>query len=322
LASFYSFKMIIWLKKNYQYSIDSKTKIPSFIGSLFNWRPNAVTITDKSNYQKYIDFITIKDLNLEMINHTIKVITKLVIVNLLAIYLKNNRPQIPEKSYGLRILNYSLTGHPFVEAYELFYCSLWIILTITNFSFIWNVTCIIFGLILRPLLSKGVDINKKQEEKPKSFKTILKEWLILTIFYTKPLMGKPYFSTSPRDLWSNQWHQLYNEVFKELGFLPVRNYFKHNKTLGQMLGMLSVYLISGLFHDYIALVIFNHFSIDFIVFFLFHGLVLILWEAVEGKILGRSKGIKDSFEIRIFKMMIFFPIMIFSLPQFAEPYIK
>ncbi|CAG8819089.1 231_t:CDS:2, partial [Racocetra persica] len=107
----------------------------------------------------------------------------------------------------------------------------------------------------------------KQRENSKTLKAIIKEWLILTIFYTKPLMGNPYFSTSPRDLWSNQWHQVYHQVFQELGYLPVKNYFKRNQTLGRALGICAAFLI-------------------------------ILWEVVEGDILGRGKDFKDSFGIK------------------------
>ncbi|KAF0502410.1 toxin biosynthesis protein [Gigaspora margarita] len=321
-AALISFKMIIWMKKNYQFSIDSKTKIPSFIGSLFNWRPNAMTIPEDSNYQKYIDSIKVTDLNLEMINHLIKIIIKSVILGFLVKFLKNNRPEIPERSYALRVLDYLWTGRPFIDIYTFFYCLLWIFYVLINFSVFWNSNCIIYGIILRPLLSNGINGDKKLQEEQKSFKIIAKEWLILTIFYTKPLMGNPYFSISPRDFWSNQWQQLFHLSFKEIGYLPVQKYFSHNRTLGNVLGICAVYLLSGLIHDYIAIVVFNHFSIDFIVFFLFHGLFLILWEVVEGKILGRRKDVKDSFIIRIFKMSIFLPIAAFSLPQFAEPYIR
>ncbi|CAG8712421.1 25013_t:CDS:2 [Gigaspora margarita] len=220
-AALISFKMIIWMKKNYQFSIDSKTKIPSFIGSLFNWRPNAMTIPEDSNYQKYIDSIKVTDLNLEMINHLIKIIIKSVILGFLVKFLKNNRPEIPERSYALRVLDYLWTG------------------------LFWNSNCIIYGIILRPLLSNGVNGDKKLQEEQKSFKIIAKEWLILTIFYTKPLMGNPYFSISPRDFWSNQWQQLFHLSFKEIGYLPVQKYFSHNRTLGNVLGICAVYLLSG-----------------------------------------------------------------------------
>ncbi|CAG8653853.1 4632_t:CDS:1, partial [Cetraspora pellucida] len=62
----------MWLKKNYQSSVDSKVKVPSFIGSLCNWRPKSVTIPDESKHKKYIDAIKVSDLNQEMINITAK----------------------------------------------------------------------------------------------------------------------------------------------------------------------------------------------------------------------------------------------------------
>ncbi|CAG8595859.1 2414_t:CDS:1 [Dentiscutata erythropus] len=321
LAVLYTFKMIIWLKRNYQSSIDSKIKIPSFIGSLFNWRPDAVTIPDKQKYQKYIDFIEVTDLNKEMINHTINAIIKFVILDLIGEYLRDNKPEIPERSYGLRVLDYLRTGHPFTDRYIFFHCILLIFILIVSFSLVWNINCIIYGMFLKPLLTNNVN-EKRKLEKSKYFKTQLKEWLITSIFYTKPIMGKPYFSTGPRDLWSKQWHQILNQSFKELGYLPVRNCFKHNKTLGQVLGTCSVFLISGLFHDYIAIVAFNHFSLDYVAFFLLHGILLILLEPVENYIVRREKDAKDNFGIKVFKMALFLPIAIFTVPLFAEPYVK
>ncbi|CAG8580246.1 3027_t:CDS:1, partial [Cetraspora pellucida] len=211
--------MIIWMKKNYQFSIDLKTKFPSFVSTLFNWRINGITISYETNYQKYIDSITVKDLNLKMINHLIKAITKFVILDLLLEYLKDNKPEIPERSYALRVLDYLITGHPFTETYTFVYCFLWSILIILSFSLVWNKACILFGIILRPLLSNSVKENEKLQES-KSLKMIIKEWLILSLFYTKPLMGNPFLSIDPRDFWSNQWHQIYNEPFHELGYFP------------------------------------------------------------------------------------------------------
>ncbi|CAG8659978.1 12466_t:CDS:1, partial [Dentiscutata heterogama] len=297
LATLYTFKMMVWLKKNYQSSIDSKIKIPSFIASLFNWRPDAVTIPDESKYQRYIDSIKVTDINQVIINHTIEAIIKFLIIDLISDYLRINKPEFSERSYGLRVLDYLRTGRPFIEIYTFFYCILFIIVAIISFLIFWDVNCIIFGIILKPLLSDSDDKNRKREES-KSFKTNLKEWLIISIFYTKPLMDKPYFSTGPRDLWSNQWHQIYHQIFIELGYLPVRNYFKHNKTLGRILGTCSVFLLSGLFHDYIAMVAFKYFSLDYTTFFLFHGILLILWEAVENNILGKGKDFKENFGIK------------------------
>ncbi|CAG8740962.1 4463_t:CDS:2, partial [Dentiscutata erythropus] len=263
--------MIIWLKRNYQSSIDSKIKIPSFIGSLFNWRPDAVTIPDKQKYQKHIDFIEVTDLYKEMINHTIKAIIKFVILDLIGEYLRNNKSEIPERSYGLRVLDYLRTGHPFTDIYTFFHCILLIFNLIISISLVWNIDCIIYGMLLKPLLSNSVKEKSKLEES-KSFKTKLKEWLIISIFYTKPIMGLPYFSTGPRDLWSKQWHQVLNQAFKELGYLPVRNYFKHNKTLGRVL--------------------------DYVAFFLLHGILFILLETVENNIVRREKDTKDNFGIK------------------------
>ncbi|CAG8792067.1 1796_t:CDS:1, partial [Gigaspora rosea] len=218
-----------------------------------------------------------------------------------------------ERSYVLRVLDYLRTGRPFIEPHTFFCCIIFILCAILAFSIVWNIGCIIFGIILKPLLSDNVNNNKNQKES-KSFKTNLKKWLIDTIFHTKPLIGDPYFATGPRDLWSNQWQQLYQQIFKELGYYPTQNYFKQNEFLGRELGIFSTFLISGLFHEYISIVAFNYFSLDYIAFFLFHGIFFILWETVECKILGRGTDFKDNFGTKVFKMALLLPIAVFTTP--------
>ncbi|CAG8837582.1 349_t:CDS:1, partial [Cetraspora pellucida] len=68
------------VEKNYQFSVDSKIKVPSFIGSL--------TIPDESKYQKYINSIKVSDLNREMINNRTELIVKSLFLELLSKYLK------------------------------------------------------------------------------------------------------------------------------------------------------------------------------------------------------------------------------------------
>ncbi|CAG8796076.1 28103_t:CDS:2, partial [Gigaspora margarita] len=135
----------------------------------------------------------------------------------------------------------------------------------------------------------------------KSYITHIKEWLILTIFYTKPLVDKPYLSTSPRDFWSNRWHSIYRECFRELFYLPVRNFFKFNRTFGFILGILSVYLISGIIHDYIDFVSFDY---------------------SKGYSIGKGRNIKDNLAIKIFKILIFLSVLSLTAPWYAEPLIR
>ncbi len=53
----------------------------------------------------------------------------------------------------------------------------------------------------------------------------LKEWFLTFLFNTKHLFSEPMIASSPRDLWSVRWQLMFNECFKELGYLPVRNLF-------------------------------------------------------------------------------------------------
>ncbi|CAG8635728.1 7122_t:CDS:2, partial [Cetraspora pellucida] len=134
------------VEKNYQFFVDSKIKVPSFIGSL--------TIPDEPKYQKYIDSIKVSDLNREM---------------------KTTR----------------------------------------------------------------------------RIKTIIKEWLIISIFYTKPFVGNPWFSTSPRDLWFIKY---INKIFKNLAtFL--------SETILNAISLLGSHLEYNK-----RITSFNHFSIDYAIF--------------------------------------------------------
>ncbi|CAG8526107.1 9356_t:CDS:2 [Dentiscutata heterogama] len=286
--------MLIWMKK-----IQYLNENPSFISSLFNWRPHALTIPDKNNYQGYIESITNKELNLYIIKRTILMFGKFLFFDFLIEFLLDNEPEIPEKLYILRIFDYFVTGHQIISLYNFFYCNIYLLLTYVTFSFGWDVQIILFGIILNPLLfikNKG-----KQSEENKSYITHIKEWLILTIFYTKPLVDKPFLSTSPRDFWSNRWHSIYRECFRDLFYFPVRNFFKSNRNIGYILGILLVYFISGILHDYINFVAFSY---------------------TKGYSTGRGRNVKDSLTVKIFKIVIFLSVLSLTAPWNAEPLIR
>ncbi|CAG8646639.1 12979_t:CDS:2 [Dentiscutata erythropus] len=275
-------------------------------------RPHALTIPDKNNYQGYIESITHKELNLYIIKRTILMFGKFLFFDFLIEFLLDNEPEIPERLYILRIFDYFVTGHQIISLYNFFYCNVYLLLTYVTFSFGWDVQIILFGIILNPLLF--IKNNGKQSEENKSYITRIKEWLILTtyitrikewliltIFHTKPLVDKPFLSTSPRDFWSNRWHSIYRECFRELFYYPVRNFFKFNRNIGYILGILLVYFISGILHDYIYFISFAY---------------------AESYSTGRGRNVKDSLTVKIFKIVIFLSVLSLTAPWNAEPLIR
>ncbi|CAJ0757174.1 6625_t:CDS:2 [Entrophospora sp. SA101] len=78
----------------------------------------------------------------------------------------------------------------------------------------------------------------------------LKIWLVSTLFYSKPMFDQPYLSSSPRDFWSNRWHQLIHESFVELAYKPSKSHLKPN-ILGEIIGVLGSFFISAAIHEYI-----------------------------------------------------------------------
>ncbi|KAG9005312.1 hypothetical protein FRB95_007575 [Tulasnella sp. JGI-2019a] len=58
-----------------------------------------------------------------------------------------------------------------------------------------------------------------------------------------PLFWKPLSGTSLRQLWSKRWHPLFRQEFTALGFRI------GNMVMGQLGGLLGVFMLSGLLHD-------------------------------------------------------------------------
>ncbi|EIW74081.1 hypothetical protein CONPUDRAFT_133484 [Coniophora puteana RWD-64-598 SS2] len=58
-----------------------------------------------------------------------------------------------------------------------------------------------------------------------------------------PLFDAPWRSTSLRELWSQRWHQLFQELFISLGSRPT------NRVFGRPAGIIGAFLVSGVLHD-------------------------------------------------------------------------
>ena len=73
-----------------------------------------------------------------------------------------------------------------------------------------------------------------------------------------------------------------NECFRELGYLPARNLFASfvPKKIAVMMGLLSGFGVSAILHEYIVIGLFDIWTGEHFFFFMIHGVIFVLWEAV------------------------------------------
>ena len=147
----------------------------------------------------------------------------------------------------------------------------------------------------------------------------LKEWFIDTLFNTKPFFNEPWMSSSPRDFWSFRWHVTFNELYKELGFLPVRNLFSSifSRKISNSFGVLGALGISALQHEYLATSMFDVCTGEHLFFFMAHGVIFILWEAVFGYENSTNHITKTK---RFLKWILLASIYLSITPAFVEPF--
>jgi hypothetical protein len=83
----------------------------------------------------------------------------------------------------------------------------------------------------------------------------------------------PLFSLSLREFWGQRYNRLIGTVLKESIFEPIRSEFS-----SQLIGALTTFIVSGLFHVHIAFVAFDDISHLFptFMFFLIHGIACCL----------------------------------------------
>uniref|UniRef100_U9V2A9 Wax synthase domain-containing protein n=1 Tax=Rhizophagus irregularis (strain DAOM 181602 / DAOM 197198 / MUCL 43194) TaxID=747089 RepID=U9V2A9_RHIID len=93
----------------------------------------------------------------------------------------------------------------------------------------------------------------------------LKEWMMTFIFNTKSLFNQPWMASSPRTC-----------------LLPVRNLLTTfvPRKIANMMGVLGAFAISSLLHEYIIIGNYNIWAGEQTFFFMIHGVIFILWEAI------------------------------------------
>ncbi|CAG8574088.1 411_t:CDS:1 [Dentiscutata heterogama] len=322
-------KLLLWLKK-YHSPDTQESEFNSFFSTLFIWRPDPLKI-DKSE-KKYIDQITINDYFVNQGKRFAITTFKFLVFEFILAWAETYKPIIPDRIYLFRVIDYFLTGKPFITPFYLFYNYVLAVNIYIFISLAYDIFVLSFGLLL-PLLqiiqSSQYSVNKISKSRYQAILSSkiqeVKEWLILLLFHTKVPMNFPFISTSPRDFWSKRWHIVLREIFLDLGYVPVKNLFGKHKKIGNIFGILSAFFVSGLLHEYIVYCMWGNSPGEQMLFFLFHGLLLILWEVAEGLLVGNGIAInevKDSWGIWLFKLILFNTIAIFGIPSFFEPYLR
>ena len=88
-------------------------------------------------------------------------------------------------------------------------------------------------------------------------------------------------SKSPSDFWGKRWNMVVHKGLKNGAYKPVRKY-----TNSRVLAVIATFLVSGIIHEYVNLVLFFDRGIQFewkqILFFSWNGFLILLEYAVGG----------------------------------------
>ncbi|CAG8508904.1 12719_t:CDS:1 [Funneliformis mosseae] len=327
-------KMLLFLKYNWSYlnqeGSNQKKEFKPFLWLIFNTRFNSYIIPPKkenSNEKENSLIITspkTSQINKKIINRTIITLTKCLILDLVMLISTRYTTVIPEKPYQLRLLEFFTKGIPAFTMnsmlqYLNFLLCVYLVLSIYSYDIYTIINATFYRLFLhssseemnyKPILIKSGLLTSSEYFS-------LKEWMITFLFNTKHLFSEPWMASSPRDFWSVRWQLLANEVFKELGFLPVRNAFVPfvPKKVANMMGVLGAFGVSALLHEYLIIGQFNIWTGEHLFFFMIHGVIFILWKAIFGR-----ENINEYSKIKRFlKWFLLLIVNLSVLPAFIEP---
>ncbi|CAG8444516.1 13228_t:CDS:2 [Cetraspora pellucida] len=179
------------------------------------------------------------------------------------------------------------------------------------------------GILLYDDINKGKNGEIKNNNKFNKGLMAIKQWLISFLFETPMLFDVPYLSSSPKDFWNNRWQQMYRQSFSELAYKPTFNFiftsfislFSNHKfnsylfnstkvskksassnsikniifLIAHSSGVFASFVLSGLFHEYVLFGLFGVISGEQMGFFLFHAMVMIIWEGVGIFLFGNKQ---------------------------------
>ncbi|POG75024.1 hypothetical protein GLOIN_2v1569819 [Rhizophagus irregularis DAOM 181602=DAOM 197198] len=311
----YSCKMLIWLKK----SLNDPSYIKPFVWSLFYWRAKEGNIPIMRQDDLLKQGITKDRLESYINRHYIIYLCVWILYMICAQFSELFVPDIPKTSFPIRVIEYFFyDGPPFTSLFNLFYCYIYAGALFFSINYLYEVIILSSAHLLKYIYST-----------PNSFlhRTLtndqlnsLKLWLISLLFYSKPIFNQPYLSENPRELWSIRWHQMFHEIFVELGYKPACYLFSSFPAkLQKIFGTLASFAISGILHEYILYSSSRYLTLEQFTYFLFNAIVMMIWESFSKFRLDQGqkflwKRIRDSLFMTVF--------VLFTLPWFIEPYIK
>ncbi|CAG8813614.1 14627_t:CDS:1 [Gigaspora margarita] len=306
-----------------------------------------------------------------------------IILTFLETYVPTVSPQpYPVRIFNY-FINNNNSSQPFISYFDLFYSYIYTGFLYINMSWLYEICLFCCALLFYGILfyDKNRDVELKNDNLFNKGLIVIKSWLISFLFETPMLFDIPYLASSPKDFWSRRWQQMYRQSFSELAYQPTfyftfaslislfsnNNIFNSTKVtstkviekkvvpkfikniifiLANSCGVFAAFFLSGLFHEYVLFGLFGVYSGEQMGFFLFHAVVMIIWEGI-GMLFG-NKSIKQKVSndkkdcekedekdqifkndssntnigIKFLQFIIWNSILIFSTPLMMEPYIR
>jgi hypothetical protein len=330
IAIFCGIKLLLFLKFNRTYKNPKNSKeFKSYLWSLFNWRSNSYIIPPEKNKPLITKSPTTSQINKKLFKSFMVVIAKWLMFEFAfstLIISARWAPKVPEKFYYVRLLEFFTKGIPPITIPSILHIFHFFVNAYLWMSLGYDVPIFIIAIIFRLFFHSTVE---KNQYKPILIQCglltpldyiSLKEWMITLLFNTKPLLNEPWIASSPREFWSTRWQLFLNEFFKECGFLPVRNLLTpiFSRKIANMMGVLGAFAISSLLHEYLMITNYNIWTGEQTFFFMIHGLIFILWEAV----FGYEKKNEMMTVKKLLKWFLLLIIYLLVLPAFIEPSLR
>ncbi|KAI9320452.1 membrane bound O-acyl transferase family-domain-containing protein [Dichotomocladium elegans] len=165
------------------------------------------------------------------------------------------------------------------------------------------------------LLIYGLELSARSLLYPDSLE---KHHLAVEEFVQRPpLFDRPWASTSIHNLWSRRWHRMFRWAFKDIVYLPIRHRLARYPLLRDVLSAMGVFVLSGLMHDYILLVMtgpHHYWTTPGVagaqtMFFVLQGIA---------SVISKEHGLKIP---RWLAFLLTWSFLLHSAPLFIEPYI-
>jgi hypothetical protein len=235
--------------------------------------------------------------------------------------------KVPERAYQIRVLEFITKGIPAITKFMMLQYVNYFVVIYLYMSLFYEVQLIFIAMFFRFFINHTSEKNKHKSIliqsglfTPSEYDSI-NEWFVALLFNTKDYFNEPWMAISPRDFWSVRWQLLLNEAFKELGYLPVKNFFVSfaPRKLANAMGVLGAFGISALLHEYLVIGLFDIWTGEHFIYFMINGVILNLWEAAFGY--EKKKENKNG-SLNIKKRILMLIISLAILPLFLEPMVR